>query len=233
MERPIIFSRPMVQAILDGRKTQTRRIIKPRPPYKAAVKALAGTDYGLMADLAVDHPAARPDYHRVIGPVWAVRNVMGIEGGGQPEWKCPYGHAGDRLWVKETWQAIHVFIDPETGYGDDLEYAKTTADVFKAPYHWSIIYAASDPQADYHKDDRGFPWRPSIYMPRFASRIDLRINRIVGQPLQEMTEDDARAEGVSSRAEFEALWNSIHGPKAWECDPWVWVVHFHRLQKED
>jgi hypothetical protein len=227
MERPILFSGPMVRAILEGRKTQTRRIIKPRPPYKAAVKALAGIDYGLMADLPVDHPSARPDYWRVVGPVWAVRDVLGMDIHGSPEWKCPYGHAGDRLWVKEKWQAIHVYIDPETGYGDDMEYAKSTEDVFRHPTHWSIVYAASDPQADYTKEDRGFPWRPSIHLPRFASRIVLEIDRIVAQPLQEMTEDDVKAEGVGSMDEFVALWESIHGPKSWEVDPWVWAIHSH------
>jgi hypothetical protein len=118
------------------------------------------------------------------------------------------GSPGDLLWVREKWQAIHVFTD-ELGHGDDLEWAR------KIPKHpgnpgmhkdeisldmdrdwWQVVYAASDPDADISIEDRGFPWRPSLHMPRWASRLTLEITDVGVEHLQEITPPEAGAEGV-------------------------------------
>jgi hypothetical protein len=91
MDRPILFNGDMVRAILDGRKTQTRRPMKNQPPDPEAVRRLAGDVFSPL--LGTDGT------WRVAGPVWAVRELLGAE----PRWGCPFGKAGDRLWVRETW----------------------------------------------------------------------------------------------------------------------------------
>jgi len=93
-ERPILFSGPLVAALLAGRKTVTRRLLKPQPPTIAAVKSLSGSDFSIFNDRHAHHGV-----FRVAGPVWAVRDLMKQE----PQWTYPYGQSGDRLWVRETW----------------------------------------------------------------------------------------------------------------------------------
>jgi hypothetical protein len=148
----------------------------------------------------------------------------------QPVIPCPYGIPGDRLWVRETWQAIHVSIDPETGYGDDVQYAAKIPASNESGW-WSIAYAATDPSARDCIGDRGFPWRPSIFQPRWASRILLEITDVRVQRLHQISEQDARAEGAdksltreemmdraagwprlpSHRSGFRNLWDTING----------------------
>lgn len=106
---------------------------------------------------------------------------------------CPYGRKGDRLWVRETWQCVHVYIDPETGYGDDIKVAKEIPK--EKDSYWRPIYAA-DQEYEENSWDRGFRWRPSIHMPRWASRITLEITDVRLQRLQAINEQDALAEGV-------------------------------------
>lgn len=187
-KRGILFSGPMVRAILEGRKTQTRRIITP--------KWLGCLD-----------PSDSFDRDTV-------------------EKRCPYGVPGDRLWVRETWASIRVFHD------GDVEAVPAVQG------QCGIVFKASDPQADYHQDDRGFVWRPSIFLPCWASRITLELTSVRVERLQEISNDDARAEGMTStvlrqgydaRAQFCQLWDSINGKRApWESKPWVWVVGFRR-----
>jgi hypothetical protein len=198
-ELPILFSAPMVRAIIDGRKTQTRRAVKPQPD---------------------------DDYWPVgTGPTHARH--------------CPYGQPGDRLWVRETWRA-----------------------------HQSFDLAAPNelPKIDglhYEADGRPRFWdfgrlRSSIHMPRWASRITLEIVSVRVERVQDISEEDARAEGVlrsdwvndetcewpdSEREAFRALWDSINGHiktptgghfrHSWDANPWVWVVEFHRLPNPD
>lgn len=195
-ERPILFGGEMVRAILDGRKTQTRRVVKPAP---------CGLRMGL--------------------PYGKGRYIT-----------CPYGQPGDRLWVRET----HAFvgsIDPG----------------------W-LLYRASgyESECQRHGFDRPYPavssikWRPSIHMPRWASRITLEITGVRVERLQEISEDDAKAEGcglyvpghgfitqadlaegysnyLAPRMGFEFVWTKINGPGSWDANPWVWVVEFKRL----
>lgn len=113
--------------------------------------------------------------------------------------RCPYGAPGDRLWVRETWQAIHVSIDPETGCGDDVQAAPSIPKDSQNGW-WGVVYAATDPQAN------GFAWRPSFYMPRWASRITLEVTEVRVERLQDISEEDAIAEGI-----------------------WVWVVEFKKV----
>ena len=158
---------------------------------------------------------------------------------------CPYGRSGDHLWVRETWQAIHVFVDYETGHGEDLEFS---AKIPKSNDHswWTPVYYASDMQADYHRDDRGFPWRPSVHMPKWASRIKLEVKNTRIERLLAITEADAKEEGLSfhnvggwgspgnarvgdatARGAFLQLWDTLHDDEnSCSSNPFVWVVEF-------
>lgn len=154
-ERPILFSGPMVRAILDGRKTQTRRLIKPGRP-------------------------------------------------------CPYGQAGERMWVREAW-----------GRHPESHTIVYKADADRPPH---FIGKSCEPK-----------WRPSIHMPRAYSRILLEITGVRRERLHDISNGDALAEGVEPRLGhsaaycFSLLWESIHGPNAWDVNPWVWVIEFKKL----
>lgn len=186
-ERPILFSGPMVRAILDGRKTQTRRVVKPQPGIHCV-------------------PWQRPDGQFI----WIIAETG--HGVSEP-FTCPFGQIGDRLWVRETWNADWC---DRTIYKADGGYAK---------------------HAGYSVEPR---WRPSIHMPRWASRIMLEITDVRVQRLQEISEEDAISEGIhsvaafpsgySNRDGFAALWNSLAKPDStWAMNPWVWAVSFRRL----
>jgi len=181
-ERPILFSAPMVRAILAGEKTQTRRIIKPQPDSRG---------------LRLTH----------IWEDWHGRSI-----------KCPYGDIGDHLWVRET-------------------FCKTEWEAFNYKAEWDNIH----PELSKHTK-----WKPSIFMPRIASRITLEIINIRAERLNEIMEEDAQAEGVKSTAKltpsgddyiglyasehFETLWQSINGPGSWDENPWVWVIEFKKIK---
>ena len=202
---PILFSAPMVRAILEGRKTQTRRAIKPQPNGK------------LLGVLQRDKG---PKYWFAAGP----------EDRSSIEISCPYGKAGDHLWVRETWQHSN---DPVGPYEPDC-----------------IVYYRADYLDDPHgadgeksKEGKYRHWRPSIHMPRSASRITLRITGVRVERLIEISEDDAVAEGwphtdtngvgVALRDAYPIgwyanLWEDINGKGSWEANPWVWVVSFER-----
>ena len=175
-ERPILFSAPMVRALLAGTKTQTRRIVKAR-------------DLEWM------------DVHQ------GLREPDNAE-------RCPYGQpGGDRLYVRETWAAPHAYdhLPPRL-----------------IPQDARIHYAATE-------DRGGLLWRPSIHMPRWASRITLEVTGVRVERLQDISEADAIAEGVYTDPACPAydayaqLWDEINGLGSWEANPWVWVVGFHRI----
>lgn len=123
---------------------------------------------------------------------------------------CPYGVPGDRLWVRET------FFEYPWVCSDGIE---TTRIAYRATDEFS--YPAS----------QGDRWRSPIHMPRWASRITLEVVGVRVQRVQDITEEDARAEGFASRAEFAAYWDTIHGPGAWERNDWVWVVEYWRIEE--
>ncbi|MGA4275635.1 hypothetical protein ACI2VH_02630 [Ralstonia nicotianae] len=203
-ERPILFSGAMVSAILDGRKTQTRRIISPQPTVD---------ERGLLW--------------------WKWSKYSGsanIERLGQPsdDWlaRCPYGQPGDRLWVREAFMHEPADYCWEASVSIPVRPATT------------IYRADSDPRGE----AKGCGWKPSIHMPRALSRITLEITGVRVERLQEINEEDARAEGVGPlRSDgrmrngtpaidgYADLWESINGAGSWAVNPWVWVVEFRRV----
>jgi len=193
---PILFSTDMVQAIIDGRKTQTRRVIK--SPFQEWI-----TDENINSEWAKDI-----DQH------------------------CPYGQPGDVLWVREVF-----------GYTNACE----------------LRYKANAEQPKYDKPHTG--WKPGIHMPKTACRIFLQITDIRVERLQEISEDDAKAEGVEmgfchdtvlnkdlvtyknyltgkhiwmgAKLSFRTLWESINGEQSWQSNHWVWVISFKQINKPE
>lgn len=242
-ERPILFSAPMVRAILDGRKTQTRRVVKGyEPGFTLGVEAVPADLSAMRND---------PRFHFIN--------------------KCPYGQVGDQLWVRETWRVGE-------DVGEDWFQGAADGDLH-------VIYDA-DRQRDYLNFPVGYQWPrnakethnssgtlehwisygpiPSIFMPRWASRIQLEITGIRVERLKEINMLDAIAEGVdwktcpsggqtaqsmlAQRAAqklgmsahyaevidyiggYKKLWESINGAGSWDANPWVWVVEFKRVE---
>lgn len=221
-ERPILFSAPMIRAILAGTKSQTRRIVTPQPPRVEDVRARTGDAFSLFTD---HH---QPEGFRVAGGVSVVRDLMGHAYPKRALWICPYGVPGDRLWVRET-HAFGPIVDDPDDWHDN-------------PDDWATFYRADGdgrPWKTSHDEDAEEikpPWRPSIFMPRWASRITLEVTSVRVERLHEITEEDAREEGVSPpytdwthRDAFAQLWRDINGSVSWDANPWVWVVGFKRL----
>jgi hypothetical protein len=191
-EHPILFSGPMVLAILQGRKSQTRRVANPQP-------AVSSDGYAC-------------------GPI-----------------RCPYGAPGDLLWVRETWCTRKCF-NCDVGYDDE-----------RCTCSNPPLYRATEPDAVRADDE---PWRPSIFMPRWASRITLRVTGVRVERVQGISNVDAIAEGAmewaaeqetpvrdltcsDARLVFLQLWDSINAKRGfgWEANPWVWVVAFERVDR--
>jgi len=183
-EKPILFSGPMVRAILEGRKTQTRRVVKCAGLDLCGPCGLSGEDM------------------RLAGRDWSGNSVL---------LKCPHGETGSRLWVRETFQLI-----PDDG--------------------GSVVYRATDPDWETTED---WTWKPSIFMPRHASRITLEITTVRVERVQDIGEVDAKAEGVEPfapddgcyRSGYAGLWDSINAKRGfgWESNPWVWLLEFKRV----
>lgn len=206
-ERPILFSAPMVRAILAGMKTQTRRIVKPE-----------GADHIMQFIGADNRPTG--EWGWCISPRVISDHIF-----------CPYGQPGDRLWVRETWAAPH---------SDDARPPRSIH------CDWTQIhYAATEERG-------GLMWRPSIHMPRWASRITLEITGVRVERLHDISEDDAKAEGawgpddsivnqvaahfgcepmgVHPSLAYRMAWEQINGAGSWDANPWVWVVEFKHLK---
>lgn len=182
---PILFSGPMVRAILAGTKTQTRRVMTAPAwlnPAEIPDMILALNRFGC----AVDH----------IGPADGRRRIA-----------CPFGVAGDHLWVRETFGLARPSFPDES---DDAR----------------VVYRATDaaPTAKY------FCWRPSINMPFWACRLHLHIKSVRVERLNDISEEDARAEGVAGVAEFRELWESLNGAGSWSINPFVWTVTFEVIE---
>lgn len=195
-ERPILFSGPMVRAILAGRKTQTRRVVK-------GLGVFVDTETAMLPPTIVDGK-------------WMFSDGTTTT--------CPFGTSGDRLWVRETWspmQRHRPIANPE---------------IYDNKPAW---YAADNDRPTW----AGSKWRPSIFMPRAASRLTLEIIAVRVERLHDIDEEDAIAEGVdfnggpvrvghtSAVSAFKSLWDSINGePAPWESNPWVWVITFRSVE---
>jgi hypothetical protein len=207
-DRPILFRAEMVRAILYGRKTQTRRIMKPQPSFNSGGPIL---DYG----------GGELDY---VEPHWVFPKT------------CKYGKPGDTLWVRETWGAVWPADEPVPLKQCEIEYrADLPPGCTDRPGKWPAD-EGSGPEVP--------KWRFSIHMPRWASRITLRITDIRVERVRDISEEDAIQEGVTpldyaahhvaagcgARIAFEQLWNTINGPGAWDENPWVWAISFERVK---
>lgn len=218
-ERPILFSAPMVKAILEGRKSQTRRVVK--SPH------VTEADKWRVIPTKADEPTT-----------WQ----SGIHGGGGlfaagETIKCPYGQPGDRLWVRENVQAVEK-PDGQDGvhYLADMTF-RPIENTPQAAEMWLDLY-------DYGKTGLRGRVVPSIHMPRWASRLTLEIVNVRVERVQEISRRDANAEGVECKVyqyarledapqdKFRELWDSINGQRpgcAWADNPWVWVVEFRKV----
>lgn len=238
-ERPILFSGPMVRAILAGTKTQTRRVLDRQPFERGGLWQLPMRTRGRAAWYVNEE--IRVTENKVTGERTEVRRVVPIH-----EWLlrfCPYGAAGDRLWVRETWE--------DSGLKKPFTMARG------GPELPPVLYAADLPATwQGHTEYRR---RPSIFMPRWASRLTLEISEVRVQRLQEISEEDAKAEGIPfdgtwylggihpvkgtlqcwpfAKTAFERTWDAIqlardyradHDP-SWKANPWVWAITFKRL----
>lgn len=204
-ERPILFSAPMVRAILDGSKNQTRRIVKPQPPDGCTVgwSAFSGENKIGCRSYAIPH---------------------------QSFIKCPYVMR-QILWVKET---FYYDICPYANGGS----LKVKPDDF-IPEHF--YYRADGTEFEQIPECEGnAKWRPSIFMPRWASRITLEITEVRVERLQDICKNDVIAEGTpgfelektsedEARACYRELWKSINGKGSWQKNPWVWVLTFKQI----
>lgn len=192
-ERPILFSGPMVRAILDGRKTQTRRVVKPQPVGRQRViEGLAHVTHGM-------NPADD-------GAVWYVGDCISAG----VEIRCPFGSPGDRLWVRETWQVFEH---------EDLSVDALTLRHVEGQLAGDVVFYADDP------DEAVDRWRPSIHMPRWASRITLEVVSVRVERLADISESDAKAEGYASASEFlGAPWAVSVGQ-----NPWCWVLDIRKV----
>ncbi len=213
-QRGILFSGPMVRAILDGKKTQTRRVVRPTGVVigPEPIEYVAGSQRGDVGD------------HRTIW--WPDTG---------PTRRSPYGQPGDLLYVRETFQVGYQVADETLIGGDTYSLIRPTSDA-TAEATRRVFYRADYP------DGSGPPkWRPSIFMPKALSRLWLRVTDVRVERVQDISEEDALAEGVEEcftvydgygRQRFRDLWNRINRSRgyAWESNPWVWVVSFERAE---
>jgi hypothetical protein len=251
-EHPILFSAPMVQAVLRGTnpKTVTRRIVNPQPVYeKNAAWCGGGVLRSPKISLAID--SAR----------------MGLfTAGDVAKFGGRFGEGGDRLWVRETWRpsVAHSHGMDACDCGDvTVTYAADGEERFfpdgEIPYEWTMPKAAKTGNV------------PGIHMPRWASRITLAVVSVRVERLHEITEEEIYAEGVQipvcenpngtrtglirltggkhpppeflprgragkyssaeiARAEFASLWSEINGRESWDANPYVWRIEFRRVE---
>lgn len=232
MDKPIIFSTNMVKAILKGRKTQTRRVIKDGElTYMTETgeinKGLNSPPYKLPEGTTMWRKM-KPIY-----PEWGYRIQTEVDDCRTVPLMCPYGKPGDILWVRETWGDYSGRTSYFVYRADYPEGAKT--------YEWSV------PDEFGQKIICDLPkWRPSIHMPREASRISLLVKRVGVERLQDIKGIDAANEGIGEpyacrsesgyefdmRIRFAELWDSINAKRGfgWKANPWVWVIEFEVKQ---
>ncbi|EOV2101880.1 hypothetical protein [Klebsiella pneumoniae] len=236
-ERGMIFNGEMVRAILDGRKTQTRRIMAPQPADDIERGIFPNPEaIGWKSSLRHKHGSTTAHF-------------------------CPYGKPGDRIWVRETWGVVSHELD-EDGRIQPWTPDRPATAIHEMPfgngyYSGHAIYAADGDftwgDDDGYEDGRSC-WKPSIHMPKAASRILLEITDVRVERLNAISEEDAEAEGIDMEAlydsqdcydciadhnmtgrptvtgAFKYLWESIYGEESWKANPWVWVIEFKRVE---
>tara|TARA_R100001086_G_scaffold250033_1_gene192782 strand:- start:3845 stop:4471 length:627 start_codon:yes stop_codon:yes gene_type:complete len=188
--KPILFSTQMVRAILQGRKTQTRRIIKYNKQIENPVVGFSTFTGNGMYSVRGIHPDGNYGASFFILPILA----------------------GDSLWVRETWatwQSLDQCKPSNLRSGVAVEFKAGGTSLISVE---SLV-------------GRG-KWRPSIFMPRHISRLELKVTLVRIERLQSISEADAKKEGVDSVDSFKALWYSINGKESWNQDPWVFVYDF-------
>ncbi|BEL74396.1 ASCH domain-containing protein [Serratia marcescens] len=222
-ERPVIFNSEMVRAILDGRKTQTRRVIANVSPDNC---------------IPLHKPTKTKD--------GIYTHVMDAPGHGL----CPFGQVGDRLWVRETFAVLGnedgcpIDWDGNLIKGDEKHAARIyKASCWQEPGNYGL-WSIPDRDTQYEG-----AWRPSIHMPRWASRMTLEITAVRVERLNSIGDVEAMREGIQnlttcSHADFgipgvvnaqhpvrafQLLWESIYGEESWSANPWVWVIEFRRV----
>ena len=228
-ERPILMSGAMVRATLREvqPKTQTRRVVKlphnnPLGQWEPTI--IGGPDGGRTA---------AGETVPLQGGIWHTRTGTSLI--------CPHGQPGDRLWVRETFQGPmweEGTWDPDTDYNRP-EFCEYRADGGPRPEYVDF------------EDNLHEGWKPSIHMPRWASRITLEVTGVRVERLQDISEEDALAEGIrqqicgwfsvpgidgagtTARAAFALLWNSLNAARGygWDTNPWVWVIQFRRIKQ--
>lgn len=217
--RPILFSAPMVKALLAGSKTQTRRVANPMKAYP---------QYSCASPEALDDKAT----------LWWWDGVHERVGVSQP---CPYGKPGDALYVKEAWRTAKCL---DAGYHNPWAPMKFEADGYECS-NWHGF-------GNGHEKAVPGRYRHARFMPRWASRLTLRISEVRVERLQDISETDARAEGVSEsalserslerfrnmkpwpelyRPMYSLLWDQINGDGSWAANPLVWAISFSVIQK--
>jgi hypothetical protein len=243
-QRPILFNTEMVQAILAGRKTQTRRIIKPQPYIDTQDKFVENCEiwgWCLKTKVQTD-----PDRFEVL-----------------ERYTCPYGKVGDVLWVRETWTPLDTQEVDSAQLDEDgipLEEFQVEIGYKDGMSKWCVFSEDFYDQMNEDIEDmeqEGTKWKPSIHMPKDAARIWLRIKDVRVERLQDLSEDDALAEGIdnwtwkdmaepqnfmsyidplgpplcSAFDSFMSLWDKINGEESTDSDPFVWVIEFERIEK--
>ena len=237
---PILFSTDMVLAILDGRKTVTRRVIKPQPKSKLCY-TFAGSHKKDIGRWAYPSKTA----HESWGEEYRLPDNITKEDLVK-RWNPPY-HTDDILYIRETWQYLYELDGNEQIVEDTGEYYYAATDTL--PFDTYVDSAGVTHE--------GVPWRPSIHMPKEAARIWLKVKDVRVERLQDITDDDCEKEGLENfckkchvlfsdcdtclndegiKGDFKELWNStikktdldLYG---WDANPWVYVIEFERCEK--
>jgi hypothetical protein len=236
-DRPILFNGPMVRALLDGQKTQTRRPMKVQPsvyvPGPNVHKPKHDAPY-FDAYCGAQKTDLNP---RGQGGHWCWWTPDDRQGA---DWiKCPYGVPGDRLWVRETWG-----LNDSKYQGGPIP-AERPADLIDG----GLVFFATEDDAEIRHE---MPCRPSIHMPRWASRLTLEITDVRVERVQAISDADAEAEGIRhsslgdtvwagmlgvpreicpAKTAFAILWMDVYGQEGWIADPWTWVVDFRVVER--
>ena len=222
-DRPILFSSPMVRAILDGRKTVTRRVVLPQPEHQATIAEM------LPAIQGTKMIPERAGFFSTTDGYGCYSHGTRV---------CPYGQSGDRLWVREMWRPLWDGIDVPGSLGDCVQYRADMAKIKPRVPDEDTGFRFDDMCDESDPDPK---WKPSIFMSRWISRITLEITGVKVERIQGVSEEDAFAEGIErgdpgvegwGRFCYRKIWNSINEKRGfgWDANPWVWAISFRRIR---